>query len=71
MARGKKTLTLEEMLEKVIKSIEDTENSLKSLKDQKTDLEKQIEEKELAELHALLKERNLTVQDVKDKLGNE
>lgn len=71
MARGKKTLTLEEMLEKVIKSIEDTENSLKSLKDQKTDLEKQIEEKELAELHALLKERNLTLQDVKDKLGNE
>lgn len=73
MPKGRKkvSLTLEEMLEEVTKSIEDTENSLKDLKGKKKDLEKQIEEKELAELRALIKEKNMSIADVKDKLADE
>lgn len=73
MPRGRKkvNLTLEELLEEVINSIEETESSLKDLKAQKKDLEKQIEAKELAELRDLLKERNLSIADVKDRLADE
>ena len=44
---------------------------LKTLKAQKKDIEKQIEAREMAELYAIVKEKNMSIEDVKTKLGAE
>ena len=48
-----------------------TEQKLKALRTQKKDIEKQIEAKEMAELYAIVKEKNMSIEDVKTKLGAE
>ena len=55
----------------VLASIEETEQKLKALRTQKKDIEKQIEAKEMAELYAIVKEKNMSIEDVKTKLGAE
>ena len=73
MPRGRKKAepAPQDLLNEVLASIEETEQKLKALKAQKKDIEKQIEAKEMAELYALVKERNMSIQDVKEKLGAE
>lgn len=73
MPRGRKKadVTLENLLNDVTKDIETTEAALKELKGKKKTLEKQIEERELSQLYSLIKEKNLSISDVRDKLGAE
>ena len=73
MPRGRKKADVapQDLLNEVLASIEETEQKLKALKAQKKDIEKQIEAQEMAELYALVKEKNMSIQDVKAKLGSE
>lgn len=47
MARGRKNLTLDEQLTKIITEIENMENSLKEMKKAKKELEEQIHQQRL------------------------
>ena len=71
MPRGRKKVEVapQDLLNEVLTSIEETEQKLKTLKMQKKDIEKQIEAKEMAELYAIVKEKNMSIEDVKTKLG--
>ena len=73
MPRGRKKtdVTPQDLLNEVLASIEETEQKLKALRTQKKDIEKQIEAKERAELYAIVKEKNMSIEDVKTKLGAE
>ncbi len=61
----------QDLLNEVLASIAETEQKLKALRTQKKDIEKQIEAKEMAELYAIVKEKNMSIEDVKTKLGAE
>lgn len=63
MARGKaKTpTTVEERLEQINNQISSTEDALKTLKQQKKELEKEIEDNEKDLLYRSLKEHEITV----------
>ena len=69
--RKKVEVAPQDLLNEVLTSIEETEQKLKTLKMQKKDIEKQIEAKEMAELYAIVKEKNMSIEDVKTKLGAE
>lgn len=69
MARGKKSCTLEEQLEKITNEIDNMENSLKELKQAKKDLEEQIKMNRLAELDELISSKGLSFEDVKALLN--
>ena len=71
MARGRKTLSLDEQLEKITTEIENMENSLKEMKQTKKELEAQIRQAKLSELNDLINERGLTFEEVKKMLSNE
>ena len=73
MPRGRKKtdVTPQDLLNEVLASIEETEQKLKALRTQKKDIEIQIEAKEMAELYAIVKEKNMSIEDVKTKLGAE
>ena len=73
MPRGRKKTDVapQDLLNEVLASIEETEQKLKALRTQKKDRENQIEAKELAELYAIVKEKNMSIEDVKTKLGAE
>ncbi len=73
MPRGRKKTDVapQDLLNEVLASIEETEQKLKALRTQKKDIEKQIEAKEMAELYAILKENNMSIEDLKTKLGAE
>ena len=73
MPRGRKKTDVapQDLLNEILASIEETEQKLKALRTQKKDIEKQIEAKEMAELYAIVKEKNMSIQDVKTKLGAE
>ena len=73
MPRGRKKTDIapQDLLNEVLASIEETEQKLKALRTQKKDIEKQIEAKEMAELYAIVKEKNMYIEDVKTKLGAE
>lgn len=73
MPRGRKKtdVALQDLLNEILASIEETEQKLKALRTQKKDIEKQIEAKEMAELYAIVKEKNMSIEDVKTKLGAE
>lgn len=69
MARGKKSLTLEEQLEKITAEIEDTETSLKEMKKTKKELEEQVKMSRLAELDELISSSGKSFEEVKDLLS--
>ncbi len=69
MARGKKSLTLEEQLEKITAEIEDTETSLKEMKRTKKELEEQVKMSRLAELDELISSSGKSFEEVKDLLS--
>ena len=73
MPRGRKKSDIapQDLLNEVLASIEETEQKLKALRTQKKDIEKQIEAKEMAEVYAIIKEKNMSIEDVKTKLGAE
>ena len=71
MARGRKSLTLDEQLAKITTEIENMELSLKEMKKAKKDLEEQIRQARLSELDELITEKGLSFEKVKKMLGCE
>ena len=61
--RQRRTFTLEEKLEKVNEQI-------KNLEEEKVQLEKQIQEKRVAELNTLLTESAMSFEDLKELIKN-
>ncbi len=68
MARGKKTLTLDEQLEKITSEIEGMEISLKELKKEKKELEEQIRINRLSELDEIISASGKSFEEVKELL---
>lgn len=68
MARGRKSYTLDEQLEKITKEIDNMEDSLKELKKAKKELEEQIHQNKLVELDELISEKGLSFEEVKKLL---
>ena len=71
MARGRKSLSLDEQLAKITTEIENVESSLKEMKKAKKDLEEQIKQARLAELDELISEKGLSFEEVKKMLSRE
>ena len=71
MARGRKSLSLDEQLEKITTEIENMENSLKEMKRTKKELEEQIRQVKLSELNDLINEKGLTFEEVKKMLSSD
>ena len=71
MARGRKSLSLDEQLVKITTEIDNMENSLKEMKKAKKDLEDQIKQARLAELDDIISEKGLSFEEVKKMLGCE
>ena len=69
MARGRKSLSLDEQLEKITEEIDNMESSLKEMKKAKKDLEEQIKQARLAELDEIISEKGLSFEEVKKMLG--
>ena len=69
MARGRKSLTLDEQLVKITTEIENMESSLKEMKKAKKDLEDQIKQARLAELDEIISEKGLSFDEVKELLN--
>ena len=68
MARGRKSLSLDEQLVKITTEIENMESSLKEMKQAKKDLEDQIHQQRLSELDDLITEKGLNIEEVKELL---
>ena len=71
MARGRKSLSLDEQLAKITTEIDNMESSLKEMKKAKKDLEYQIKQARLAELDELISEKGLSFEEVKKMLSCE
>ena len=71
MARGRKSLSLDEQLAKIITEIDNMESSLKEMKKAKKDLEDQIKQARLAELDEIISEKGSSFDEVKTMLGCE
>ena len=69
MARGRKSLTLDEQLAKITTEIENMESSLKEMKQAKKDLEEQIKQARLVELDEIISEKGLSFEEVKELLS--
>ena len=71
MPRGRKKtdVALQDLLNEVLASIEETEQKLKALRTQKKDIEKQIEAKEMAELYAIVKEKNMSIDETRRRIS--
>lgn len=71
MARGRKSLSLNEKLEKITKDIANMENSLEELKKTKNEIEEQIRQARLSELDNLITEKGLSYEEVIEMLNKE
>ena len=69
MARGRKSLPLDEQLAKITTEIDNMESSLKEMKKAKKDLEDQIKQARLAELDDIISEKGLSFEEVKELLN--
>ena len=69
MARGRKSLSLDEQLAKITAEIDNMENSLKEMKKAKKDLEEQIKQARLSELDDIISEKGLSFEEVKELLS--
>ena len=69
MARGKKSYTLVEQLERTTSEIEDLEIHLKELKRSKKELEEQIKLNRLSELDKLIAASGKSFEEIKEFLG--
>lgn len=68
MARGRKSYTLDEQLNKVTNEIEIMENELKKMKQLRVELEQRIRQNKLAELDQLMSSKGLSFEDLKEML---
>lgn len=68
MARGRKSYTLDEQLNKVANEIENMEIELKKMKQLKVELEQRIRQNKLAELDQLMSSKGLSFEDLKEML---
>lgn len=69
MARGrKKSLNLDEQLERILTDIKETEDRLKELKAEKIKVEEQLKMNRIAELDDFISSRGLSIEDVKEML---
>lgn len=68
MARGRKSYTLDEQLEKMTTEIENMEIELKKMKQLKVELEQRIRQNKLAELDQLMSSKGLSFEDLKEML---
>ena len=68
MARGRKSLSLDEQLAKITTEIDNMESSLKEMKKAKKDLEDQIKQARLSELDGIISEKGLSFEEVKELL---
>ena len=66
MARGRKSLSLDEQLAKITTEIDNMESSLKEMKKAKKDLEDQIKQARLSELDGIISEKGLSFEEVKE-----
>ena len=71
MARGRKSLSLDEQLAKITTEIDNMESSLKEMKKAKKDLEDQIKQARLVELDEIISEKGLSFEEVKKMLSRE
>lgn len=70
MARGRKpALSLEEQLAKITSDIEGMEQSLKEMKEAKSEIEEKIRMNRIAELDNLIAEKGMTFEQVKELLS--
>lgn len=69
MARGRKSLTPEENLERIIGLIKENEDAIKKLKAEKIQVEEEIHQKRLSELDALISESGKSLEEVKELLS--
>lgn len=69
MARGRKSLTPEENLERIIGLIKENEDAIKKLKSEKIQVEEEIKQKRLAELDALISESGKSFEEIKELLS--
>lgn len=69
MARGRKSLSLDEQLVKITTEIDNMESSLKEMKKAKKDLEDQIKQARLSELDDIISEKGLSFEEVKELLS--
>ncbi len=69
MARGKRSYTLVEQLERTTSEIEDLEIHLKELKRSKKELEEQIKLNRLSELDKLIAASGKSFEEIKEFLG--
>lgn len=69
MARGRKSLTPEENLERIIGLIKENEDAIKKLKAEKIQVEEEIKQKRLSELDALISESGKSFEEVKELLS--
>lgn len=69
MARGKKNYTLEEQLQMTINDIETYEQSIKTLKTKKKELEEAIKQEKLTQLYDLIEESGKSLDEVKEMLS--
>ena len=64
MARGRKSLSLDEQLAKITTEIDNMKSSLKEMKKAKKDLEDQIKQARLSELDGIISETGLSFEEV-------
>lgn len=69
MARGRKSLTPEENLERIIGLIKENEDAIKKLKAEKIQVEEEIHQKRLAELDTLISKSGKSFEEVKELLS--
>lgn len=64
--RTRRTFTLEEKLDRINEQIFEKEESLKNLKEQKKQIEKEIHDKKMAELEQLITGSGMTLEQIKE-----
>lgn len=69
MARGRKSYTLEEKLEKINSQIDEYTEQIISLKEQKKEIEKEIKNKKLLELYDAVQASGKSIEEVKEILS--
>lgn len=70
MVKMKKNATLEEKLEFYNEAIVKAEEELKSLKAAKKGIEQEIKDKELSDLQNLMKEKGVSIDELKKLIGD-
>ncbi len=65
MPRGRKKLTPEERLEQITEQIEDYTDLLKELKDEKKQIEQEIQNQQIAELYDIVQSSGKSMEEVK------